>query len=250
MCVAMSQRHPDDDRPGAGHGDEIPDLPPEWAGIVIPDDARELAAEAEQLRRERRDARRRARFERVFRTGSWRQHGVSGPLVALVLAVLAFFGSFVLLVPTQNTPTPKRGPLAKPTADPGHIGGLLPGLTLPEAGGGTLAVRDVRPALVALVPRGCGCRDTLTGLIDQTHDTRVRVLIVSGADSPSLPASAPAYRVKAVADPQWRIGNAYGAPMDGVTALFVRANGVVTRELRHAEPGPTVHDEIVAVSVS
>ncbi|MGW4500122.1 hypothetical protein ACWENR_16100, partial [Micromonospora sp. NPDC004336] len=41
---------PDADGPG------LPDLPPEWGRVVVPDDAAALAAEAEQVRRELRAA--------------------------------------------------------------------------------------------------------------------------------------------------------------------------------------------------
>ena len=41
------------DADGHGYSDGLPDLPPEWGRVVVPDDARALAAEAEQIRRER-----------------------------------------------------------------------------------------------------------------------------------------------------------------------------------------------------
>jgi len=47
------------DRPADG---ALPDLPPDWGPIVIPDDPAELAAEAEQLRAELREAARRSRW--------------------------------------------------------------------------------------------------------------------------------------------------------------------------------------------
>ena len=239
----MSQRHPDDDRPGAGHGDESPDLPPEWADIVIPDDARELDAEAAALRQELCAHRGRHAVERVFKTRRWQRYGMSGPLVALVLAVVAFFGSLVLLLPSPPQQPLKR-PLAAPHVPAGQSGGLLPNLTLADASGSKLAIRDIRPAVVALVPRGCGCRDAVRGVIAQTEDAKLDVLLVSGSNGKTLARAASPTRVHVVSDPQWTLGSVYRASSADLTALFVRSDGIVDQTLAHVTPATSLQDEV------
>lgn len=59
-------------------GNGLPDLPPEWGDILIPDDAAALDEEAvdvrKQLRHEAREARRRARWQRWRRRLHLPQH--------------------------------------------------------------------------------------------------------------------------------------------------------------------------------
>ncbi|MEV5448184.1 hypothetical protein AB0N23_37630, partial [Streptomyces sp. NPDC052644] len=79
------------DAEGHGPTDGLPDLPPEWGRVVVPDDASALADEAAQLRRELR---------RQARSGRWRRRlGLTArpdgrpplglPLLMLLVAVLA-----------------------------------------------------------------------------------------------------------------------------------------------------------------
>jgi len=86
----------DDERAeGSGTPEDLPPL--DWPALVVPDDARELAAEAEALRRERRAAARRDRLGRLLLTRRWQRFGVSGPLVALTLVIVAAFGSLLVI---------------------------------------------------------------------------------------------------------------------------------------------------------
>ena len=66
----MGDLRPDNGSPpddgGGSQSRGLPDLPPEWGTIVIPDDPAELADEAEALRRELRGSARRTRFRKVL----------------------------------------------------------------------------------------------------------------------------------------------------------------------------------------
>jgi hypothetical protein len=89
-------------------GNGLPDLPPEWGQVVIPDDPAELATEAESVRRElRREAR---RSRRSVKNARWRRRlrlperlddpenpSLLLPLLVLGIAVLITLLSLVLI---------------------------------------------------------------------------------------------------------------------------------------------------------
>ena len=78
---------PPDDGGGAYPGD-LPDFPPEWGTIVIPDDAAELDEDAHALRRELRRDSRRGRLRSAFGLASADQDAPSlgVPVVSVTLA--------------------------------------------------------------------------------------------------------------------------------------------------------------------
>jgi hypothetical protein len=264
--------HPDDGPGhGTGSGDEVPGLPAEWAGIVIPDDARELDAVAEQVRRERRVEARRALAHRLLRSSRLERLGLSTPLVLLVLVVVGIFGTLVVLLPSVPTP-PRPRPLVDPTAAPGTIGGLLPDVRLTDSGGHAFSLRDIRPAVLLVAAANCACGPLLRDLAEDTTASRLRVLVVTEGSTPlGIPAGLPQTRLRAAADQERVLGAAYdktagraatttvrpagssppaisaAAPAAAPTAVFVRANGVVSRVIANPQPGPALHTEIDAL---
>lgn len=96
----------------------LPDLPPEWGEVVIPDDPAELDAEAEIIRRELRRETRRAR--RKARLRVWRRRlrlpdkiddpeepSLALPLIVLAIAVLiTILGLIIVTWPGLATPKP------------------------------------------------------------------------------------------------------------------------------------------------
>ncbi len=233
----MASRLPDDEPPG---------LPPEWGGFVVPDDISELDSEIEQLRREL-DVPGRPHLQRIFRTRRWQQYGLSGPLVLVVLLVVLFFASLVfLLVPVPPRAAESR-PLAHPTASPGTVGALLPDLALPVGTSGAVRLRNLRPAVVVLVPTGCHCQKLVDDVIASTSAARLQVLFVGTNGDPRLPSTAPVQRVRAATDAEDRLSLIYAAA-SGPTAVFVRADGTVTRILHDVTPGADIHQEIDALA--
>lgn len=110
-------------------GNGLPDLPPEWGEVVIPDDPAELAEEAErvrdELRAEARAARRaawRARWRRRLhlpeRIDDPDQPSLVLPLVVLGIAVVITLLSLLLIAwpgLTRGTPeSPQPGPPVRP----------------------------------------------------------------------------------------------------------------------------------------
>lgn len=120
-------------------GNGLPDLPPEWGEVVIPDDPAELAEEAERVRAElRREAKavrraaRRARWRRRLRLPERiddpDQPSLVLPLVVLGVAVVITLLSLLLIAwpsLTRSTPNqPQPGPpvhpaVSAPAATPG-----------------------------------------------------------------------------------------------------------------------------------
>lgn len=220
-------------RPGE---DPYADLPP--IDIVVPDDPRELALEAEALRRERRaEARRRAL--RMFQTRRWRRYGLSGPLVFAVLSLVAVLtGLLTLLVPSRpNRMAPRPLATAVP-APPGTPPGRLPDVMLRMAGRTRSAV-DLRPGIVAMLPTGCACADTVRMVVDTAQEFGLLSVLVTGPDGEEQAntlARGPGRGVAAVAvDPDHGLAAAY-APK-GVTVLLVRPDGTVSHIVREVGGG-------------
>ena len=101
-------------------GNGLPDLPPEWGKVEIPDDAAELDAEAEIIRK---DLRREAKIARKRATrGRWRRRfglppriddpdepSLLLPLLVLGVALLVTLLSLLLIAwPSLSRPNPNR----------------------------------------------------------------------------------------------------------------------------------------------
>jgi len=233
--VGVSTPWPDDEGAPAGHRDgdptplpALPPLPPLPPGLVVPDDPRDLEADAEALRAERSTPSSPPAWQRVLMTRRWRRSGLSGPVVVLALFVVAAFASLVVAVlPSVPRPVP-AAPLASPLTPPGRAGGLLPDLQLPGVGGDQ-PLRSIRPGVVLLVPDGCECRQVVADLVVATRDARLQVLVVGRTTHPVLPETAPRTRVGATMD-DGRLSAALSpAPGDAPTAVLVRPDGVIAR---------------------
>src|SRR5687767_12177349 len=89
---------------GGGRPEGVPDLPPEWGTVVIPDDLSELAEESEAVRR---DLRRHARQDTWRRRlgGNASQSSLRIPLLIMAVAVLATLTSlFAVTWPGRQQP--------------------------------------------------------------------------------------------------------------------------------------------------
>jgi hypothetical protein len=227
----MSQRRgPDDGGTPPGDGD-LPDLPPPWSDLVVPDDPRELAAEAAEVRAELARERRQLRWRRLFRSG------LSIPFVALLLLLVAAMSSLIIVVTPVSRRLPEAAPQGTPTGDPGSIGGLLPDLVLSDARDRPVQLRTVRPAVVLLMPPGCGCAAVAAELVVASRETMVHVELVGGDTAPGLPNGSADARVEGLADPDQNLARALTASPPGPvaaarpepTAILVRADGVIAR---------------------
>ncbi|HVU71672.1 MAG TPA: hypothetical protein VHE83_01805 [Mycobacteriales bacterium] len=234
------------------------ELPPLSTDVVVPDDARELAREVEAYRREQRSVRRRRRFGWLLRT----RRGLPGiAVVAAIVLVIAAGTALALLGPTYgHHTTPRRlAPLASPTVAVGEVGGLLPDVALAPGGAGQkdglASVRDVRPAVIVVLPAACPCSSVLAATLRtaQSHGVRVYVVATSGGQQLRDLAAPDASVTPGVAlvDSLGTLAGTYPTQGDAPTAVVVDETGVVRAiapALTSADPVRSALDLVVTVS--
>jgi hypothetical protein len=217
------------ERPPDGGG--LPDLPPEWGTIVIPDDAAALDHEAELVRKEMRRQARRNRWRRRFGLPPLTHKSLDDdtpalglPLLIMAIAIIATLTSlFAIAWPSKTGQSTNAPRTSVPTAAASTL--TVPDLTLHERGGALLRLRDTLPAVVLLVD-GCVCAE-LIGETAKAVDPKVTVLAVARS-APPLPSPLPAGRlVRSASDDTGSLRAAYaGSPHNsGVTALLVKRTG-------------------------
>ena len=248
-----------------GGEDAGPPLPPD---LVVPDDARALAAEtsavraemalaALQRRRDQRASRRRQVLGRLVprpggpgrRLGDEDDRQRTGRLVLLALVVLGVPLVLLGLLLPRGPVLLGAEPLARDAERTGAVGGLLPDTELVTVGqaGRTVRSREVRPAVLALLPRDCGCDATLASLSDQAAAAGVGLLLVRALDDEAT-ASERVDQGRALRrlglgtgrptglllDPGGTLADALSA--DGLTAAVVAPDGRLTGVQRSAGP--------------
>ncbi len=151
--------------------------------VYVPDDARELARDVAAWKREVRWQRRRERLDRWAGAG-WLTRRTPGPtnawpssqpyrlvpgkvVIAIMLAITLMGVALVVFIPhaVRQSLAPARLALAAPTTAAGRVGGLVPDADLTTTRGAIVHARDLRPAVLALVPADCGCTVALKALI-------------------------------------------------------------------------------------
>jgi hypothetical protein len=221
-----SFREGDDTPPPDGGG--LPDLPPEWGVVVIPDDPSELDRESVQFRREQRRSVRRARWRRRFgmapRSGRDDDNPPVGtPLLIMAIAIVAALTSlFAITLSTRtNSGTNTTPAPSAPVAPPQMVD-----LTLQTATGSQVNLRQTLPAVMLLLD-GCPCDQLIRDTVSAAP-AKVAVIIVDRA-APALP---PGVRATALADPQQVLMATYGTgpdrntrPAGQVTAVLVDSKG-------------------------
>jgi hypothetical protein len=216
--------------PGGEPGRDDGGLPP--VDIEIPDDARELDREVLAYRREQRARRRRARRDRIL--GPLRGHGALLPLVAGCVALSMLAGTLlsVFSISPASAPVLSRSappaslPASRPTAD---AASRLPAGTV-VVKGETIPVRSLRSVVLALVPAGCDCGQTLRQLTTQAARARVQVYFVGTPsampDVNALARTAGQGTAVAAKDAENVLGSAYHRA--GLTIVLVRADASAT----------------------
>jgi len=223
---------PDDDsgRRERASADPYADLP--TVDVRVPDDARELAAEAAQLRAERQREGEDEDAEAAAGPTGWR-YGVSGALVAAVLVVCAVCVSLLTLIGSGRSARPQAAPLRSTGAGPtGSEGGLLADVEL-RSGDRSLPSLALRPEVLVLVPAGCRCAAVLESLVRQGLEFGLPTLLVAGPDGArELGEAARSLHVLSYValDPNTELARVYDAR--GVTMLAVADDGVVSHVVK------------------
>jgi hypothetical protein len=241
--------------------DELPELPPEWGAIVIPDDASELAQEATRVRRELRRQARRQRWRRRLhlpppksRDDDEEATTLGVPLLVISIAVIATLTSlFAIAWPTRqqrpdlrptavasppggtsapaggadvptNPSNPSKPDVSAPTGADTPRG--IPDVPLVDPSGATLRLRETLPAVVLLVD-GCDCSQLVaaTAIAAAAVNPAISTVAVGTVQVPSVgdtPATV-AVHLRAVVDP----GAVLRARVPSVgrpSALLIRGN--------------------------
>jgi len=213
------------------NGGGLPDIPPEWGTIIIPDDLSELDHESAQLRRElyrtaRHDRwRRRLHLPPVTNARLRDASALGLPLLIMTVAIVATLTSLFALA--WPGPGPRGGTSQRASA--ASAPPMIPDLTLVTAEGTALHVRNSLPA-VLLLADDCTCADLEVATAQQAPAAVTVVAVARTA--PVLPSAAPSgLRLRAVADPQGQLRATYDGLTSaaGVIALLVKGSGEVIK---------------------
>jgi len=210
---------PDDG--GDSYARDLPELPPEWRNIVIPDDLSGMEAEVRAVRQElRREERRRP----TVRVGEREPVALRVPIVIMVVAVLMALVS--LFVMTWGRAPARSLPVATATAPATDSSPDLSGLILHDASGAPVALDTLVPVVILLMDR-CDCPG-LPAEVAAASPAAVTVVVIGLAAS-ALPTALPT-NVRRLNDRTARLGPRFARPSgSGATAIIVdRAGRVVS----------------------
>jgi hypothetical protein len=218
---------PDDG--GEPYARDLPQLPPEWGDIVIPDDLSALDAEVRELRRELRRT--------AVRVGDREPVALRVPIAIMAVAVVMALVSLVVMTwgraPVRSTPVVTLSGTASSEAS------NLSDVILWDASGTPAALKPLLPAVILLLER-CACPDLVRDVarIAPAHLTVVAVGLPSGTDAGLPGAGSPDVdgfpsNVAVLADPAARLASAFPAPAGPTaTAIIVDATGRPVRIVR------------------
>lgn len=212
--------------------------------VVVPDDIRALQADIDAYHRELREAGRHDLLRRLTASRLWRRGATPVAVIATALGLAAV----VFAVLTVGDPGVGRrvppSPLASaPTAAIGQQDGLLPDLTVRTVSGESRSVRQLRPALVALLPERCDCLALINSLAGQAETVGAPLVVIApaaqDAEVAALPGQTHSGQVTAYFDPAHALADVYKAV--GVTLLVVAPDATVRHLLHDVQQG--VHVE-------
>ena len=200
-----------------------------WAEhVVVPDDISELQPDIDSYRREIRTAARMRRWGWLLANPLWRRWSFPLGVVTGAVALAAVLFGLLAIESAPVRGLLPREPLATPTAHVGDQGGLLPDATL-STRSGTIQARELRPAIVVLMPLHCRCDRLLADLAGQAAKKRTRLAIVApgpqDAEVSALAGRLDRDQAIELFDGGGVLARTYAA--DGVTVLAVEPNGIV-----------------------
>jgi hypothetical protein len=212
------------------HTEPMPDDASWLERVVVPDDLSELQADVEAYHRERRSAVRRRRLARITATRAWQRLALPAAVVFGSLAVAgAVLAILTLGHPKRVAGLPAAPITTAPAAAPGQVDGLVPDVSL-RTHNGAVSARDLRPALVALVPLRCNCTSLLEALAGQADEVAVPLVVVApagqDAEVDALVGTLHRGDVRPAFDLAAEMRSTYAAT--GVTVLGLRADATVS----------------------
>lgn len=248
----MGELRPDN-KPSDDNGEArgIPGLPPEWGPIVIPDDASELEAEAELVRRELRREARRRRAAQALADREPLPTGV--PFMILSIAVLTTLVSLFVMtwgVTSWGRPARQTPQLSQTSMDASE-GAAVPTVTraladvaLHDPVGAPVRLGDLFPAVIVLTD-GCACEQLVLSIAAKAPPD---VTVVAVGHIPPHVNDAPA-NVRTLGDSLSVIRTDYlphvSAPPAMATAITVSRDGEIVAVI----PAVETADDITFASL-
>lgn len=223
------------DAEGHGPPDGLPDLPPEWGRVVVPDDASALAEEARQVRRElrRQAAGRRWRRRLGLTPGPDGRPPLGLPVLILLVSMLTTLAGLAAV----TWPRAPRSAGNNPTVVPYPTASLvtdrpLPALDLVDTGDSPVPLRGLLPAMIILVDT-CVCAEQVAEAAAAAPPEVTVVTVSGGREVSPTPSSAAPPRVRALADPAGGLRAYLHLPprADTAAALLVDRDGTLVRVL-------------------
>ncbi|MFE9954884.1 TlpA family protein disulfide reductase [Micromonospora sp. NPDC005299] len=228
------------DAEGHGPPEGLPDLPPEWGRVVVPDDASTLAEEARQVRRELRRVRRQAIWRR--RLGPVGRPSVGLPMLVLLVAVLiTLTGLAAVTWPRSSRSGGAPTVLPYPTAPVGP----LPALDLVGPDDAPVPLRSLLPAMIVLVD-ACPCAEQVRTAA-AAAPPEVTVVTVTQDRSAGV-ATAPG--VRPLADPAGGLRSYLhlSAHPGTAAALLVDRQGTLVRVVPELGPAADYRDDLARLA--
>ncbi|MGY0005187.1 hypothetical protein [Micromonospora sp. I033] len=228
------------DADGHGPPDGLPDLPPEWGRVVVPDDASALAEEARQVRRELRRDRRQATWRR--RLGPAGRPSLGLPmLVLLVAVVITLTGLAAVTWPRASRSGGAPTVLPYPTAPVGP----LPALDLVGSDDAPVSLRGLLPAMIVLVD-ACTCAEQVRTAAAAAPPGVTVVTVTEGRTA----GAAPATGVRPLADPAGGLRSYLhlSAHPGTAAALLVDRQGTLVRVVPELGPASDYRDDLVRLA--
>lgn len=218
----------------------LPDLPPEWGTIVIPDDAAELDDEADLIRRELRREHYRTLARRVLLLPN-RRRGESSLIVPMIIMAVAILTTLVSLFVVTWDRTPQGG--IPVSSAPASTTTAFSDLVFLDSAGHPVRIGTLLPAVVVLTDDCSSCTPLLAALVAAMP--RPVHTVAVGRYAPQLPTAAAAGGAYSLADPNDLIRSRYApnAPTGGKPNVLISdKQGTVV----HVIPGASSVDEVVA----
>jgi hypothetical protein len=238
---------------GGGRPEGVPDLPPEWGTVVIPDDLSELDEEAAEVRKDlRRQVRRDVWRQRLGWPGrGGKQSSLRIPLLIMAVAVLATLTSlFVVTWPGRQEPLPS--PAARQSGSAPAPTRTMPALDLIDVDGSPVSLRGLLPAAVMLTD-GCDCA-RLVADTAAAAKPGVTVVTVTKSSAPPPRASTPrapgsgAPSVRTLADPTGELRGSLQLGTQGTgqvaTVLLVARTGEIISTVPAAQTIDQLRDDL------
>ena len=195
----MSAHSGDEERGRQPGPDGVDSVPAPWGEVIIPDDISELADDAAEIRRELQREHRSRRWARRLgvREDAASGPGILGPicvvLLTMSLALVSLFGGFWPNVSAEPDSGQARGPSGSR---------LIPDVTLTDANGADVRLRDAGPAIILHVG-ACECTDLIAESAAVAGRAEAPLLVVG---QPAAPDLAPILKrtgtVRALDDPR------------------------------------------------